>query len=186
MVQYADVLPTFIELAGGEPDPAIFDGSSFAPVLRGESERHREFVHGMHNNYPEGPPYPIRSIGDGEWRYIRNLVPERTYIEKHLMGRTEHNPYWGSWMFTATENPGTLRLVERFLHRPAEELYHTTEDRFEMTNLAADPKHAETKARLAAALDRNLKEQLDPGIPLDTPDAFEAAEKLKPAYPGKP
>jgi N-sulfoglucosamine sulfohydrolase len=186
LVQYADVLPTFIELAGGKPDPAIFDGSSFAPVLRGESERHREFVHGMHNNYPEGPPYPIRSIGDGEWRYIRNLAPERTYIEKHLMGRTEHNPYWGSWMFTATETPRTLRLVERFLHRPAEELYHTAADRFEMTNLAADPKHAETKARLAAALDRNLKEQLDPGIPLDTPDAFEAAEKLKPAYPGKP
>jgi N-sulfoglucosamine sulfohydrolase len=186
LVQYADVLPTFIALAGGEPDPAVFDGSSFAAVLRGQSERHREFVYGMHNNYPEGPPYPIRSIGDGEWRYIRNLAPERTYIEKHLMGRTEHNPYWGSWMFTATENPGTLRLVERFLHRPAEELYHTAEDRFEMTNLAADPAHAEKKARLAAALDRCLSDQLDPGVPLDTPEAFQAAEDLKPAYPGKP
>ena len=140
----------------------------------------------MHNNYPEGPSYPIRSIGDGEWRYIRNLAPERTYIEKHLMGRTEHNPYWGSWMFTATENPHTLRLVERFLHRPAEELYHTAEDRFEMTNLAADPKHAETKARLAAALDRCLRDQLDPGVSLDTPEAFRAAEDLKPAFPGKP
>ena len=186
LVQYADMLPTFIDLAGGKPDPAIFDGSSFAAVLRGQSEKHRDFVYGMHNNYPEGPPYPIRSIGDGEWRYIRNLAPERTYIEKHLMGRTEHNPYWGSWMFTATENPRTLRLVERFLHRPAEELYHTAEDRFELTNLAADPKHAEIKARLTAALDQNLKEQLDPGVILDTPEAFRAAEDLKPVYPGKP
>ncbi len=186
LVQYADILPTLMELAGGKPDPAVFDGTSFAAVLRGQSDKHREFVYGMHNNYPEGPPYPIRSIGDGEWRYIRNLTPERTYIEKHLMGRTEHNPYWGSWVFTATENPRHLQLVERFLHRPAEELYHTAQDRFEMTNLAADPAHAETKARLAAALDRSLADQLDPGVPLDTPAAFESAERGKPPFPGKP
>ena len=186
LVQYADVLPTFIELAGGKPDPGVFDGTSFAAVLRGEKDSHREFAYGMHNNYPEGPPYPIRSIGDGEWRYIRNLSPGSTYIEKHLMGRTEHNPYWGSWIFTATENPRHLRLVERFLHRPAEELYHTAKDPFEMTNLAADPAHAETKARLAAALDTCLKDQLDPGVPLDTPEAFDAAQSLKPAFPGKP
>lgn len=186
LVQYADVLPTLIDLAGGTPAPAAFDGTSFAAVLRGRSERHREFVHGLHNNYPEGPPYPIRSISDGEWRYIRNLTPERIYIEKHLMGRTEHNPYWGSWVFTATENPRHLRLIERFLHRPAEALYHTATDRFEMTDLAADPAHAATKARLAAALDRHLAEQLDPGVPLDTPAAFKAAEALKPAFPGKP
>ena len=186
LVQYADVLPTFIELAGGKPDAAVFDGSSFASVLRGASDKHREFTYGMHNNYPEGPPYPIRSISDGEWRYIRNLTPERTYIEKHLMGRTEHNPYWGSWVFTATENPRHLHLVERFLHRPSEELYHTSEDRFEMKNLAADPAHAEIKARLAKELDRHLADQLDPGVPLDTPAASEAANKLSPLYPGKP
>jgi uncharacterized sulfatase len=140
----------------------------------------------MHNNYPEGPPYPIRSIGDGEWRYIRNLSPEKLYIEKHLMGRTEHNPYWGSWVFTATENPQHLRLLERFIHRPAEQLYHTAQDRFEMTDLAADPAYAAIKARLATALDTCLKDQLDPGVPLDTPEAFDAAQSLKPAFPGKP
>jgi N-sulfoglucosamine sulfohydrolase len=186
LVQYADVMPTLIELAGGKPEAAKFDGTSFATVLRGTSERHREFVYGMHNNYPEGPPYPIRSIGDGNWRYIRNLTPERTYIEKHLMGRTEHNPYWGTWIFTATENPKTLHLVERYLHRPAEELYHTAEDRFEMKNLAMDPAHTEMKARLAAELDRSLADQLDPGVPLDTPAAHAAADSGKPSFPGKP
>lgn len=186
LVQYADVLPTLIQLGGGTPDPAAFDGTSFAAVLRGNSERHRDFVYGMHNNYPEGPPYPIRSVSDGEWHYIRNLSPEKIYIEKHLMGRTEHNPYWSSWVFSSTEKPRHLMLVERFLRRPAEQLYHTSEDRFEMTNLADDPAHAATKARLAAALDKHLADQLDPGIPLDTPAAFKAAESQKPVYPGKP
>ncbi|MBN8458300.1 MAG: sulfatase [Verrucomicrobia bacterium] len=186
LIQYADVLPTLIELAGGTPDPAAFDGTSFAAVLRGRSERHRDFVYGMHNNYPEGPPYPIRSVSDGEWHYIRNLSPEKIYIEKHLMGSDEHNPYWDSWVFSSTEKPRHLMLVERFLRRPAEQLYHTSADRFEMTNLADDPAHTATKARLAAALDKHLADQLDPGIPLDTPAAFKAAESGKPAYPGKP
>ena len=186
LVQYADVLPTLIEIAGGKPDSAAFDGSSFAPVLRGEAARHRDYAYGMHNNHPEGPPYPIRSITDGGWRYIRNLSPDRLYIERHLLGTTEHNPYWATWLFHSADNPATLRLVERFLHRPAEELYHTAEDRFEMRNLAADPTHSEIKARLAAALDRHLADQLDPGIPLDTPDAFKASKTPTPAFPGKP
>jgi len=185
LVQYADMVPTFIELAGGKPGAGDFDGTSFAAVLRGEKDTHREYVEGMHNNYPEGPPYPIRSISDGEWRYIRNLTPERIYIEKHLMGRTEHNPYWGSWVFSAAEHPRHYHLVERFVHRPAEELYHTADDRLEHKNLAADPAHAEVKARLSAALDRYLKDQRDPGAVLDTPEAFQAAQDLKPIYPGK-
>ncbi len=186
LVQYADITPTLIELAGGTPDAALFDGSSFAAVLRGASDTHRGFTYAQHNNYPEGPPYPIRSVSDGSWRYIRNLTPDRTYIEKHLMGRTDHNPYWGSWIFTATENPRTLRLVERCLHRPAEELYHTAEDPFEMTNLATDPAHAAIKARLSTELDRHLAEQRDPGVPLDTPEALKAASQGTPLYPGKP
>ena len=102
------------------------------------------------------------------------------------MGRTEHHPYWGSWIFPATENPRHLMLVERFLHRPAEELYHTSQDRFEMKNLINDPAATGIKARLSGELDRLIKDQLDPGAKLDSPEAFQAAEDLKPAFPGKP
>ncbi|WP_193214788.1 sulfatase family protein [Luteolibacter marinus] len=186
LVQYADVVPTFIEIAGGKPATDTFDGSSFVKVLRGESDRHREFAYGMHNNWPEGPPYPIRSITDGDWRYIRNLTPDRLYIEKHLLGRTEHNAYWPTWLFHSTDNPDTLRLVERFMRRPAEHLHHTAEDRFEMTNLADNPDYQAIKERLSAALDRQLADQLDPGVPIDTPEAHRAAASGKPAFPGKP
>lgn len=184
VVQYADVVPTLIDLAGAKPDNAAFDGTSFLPVLKGTAARHRDHAYGLHNNYPEGPPYPIRSITDGDWRYIRNLRPDRTYIEKHLMGL--ENNYWGSWLAHSSEHPAILHLVERYLNRPAEELYHTAEDRSELTNLAADLAHAETKARLSAALDRHLADQLDPGAALDTPEAFKATESGKPAFPGKP
>ncbi|MES2437534.1 MAG: sulfatase [Verrucomicrobiota bacterium] len=181
LIQYADVLPSLVSIAGGKTAPETFDGTSFEAVLRGKSDTHRAFAHGMHNNHPEGPPYPIRSVTDSSgWRYIRNLTPDRLYVERHLMGRTEHNAYWGSWLYTAADNPRTLHLVERFLNRPAEELYHTARDRFEMTDLATDPAHAEVKARLAAELERHRSAQHDPGIPLDTPEAFRAAQEGTP------
>ncbi|BCX49459.1 heparan N-sulfatase [Haloferula helveola] len=186
VIQYADVLPTFIEAAGGQPEPEMFDGKSFAKVLRGETDTHRDFAYGMHNNFPEGPSYPIRSVTDGEWRYIRNLMPDRLYIEKHLMGRTEHNAYWQTWVFNSFQNEDTLRLVERYMQRPAEQLYHTAEDRFEMTNLADDPAHAEVKQRLIAALEKKMAEQGDPGKELDTPESYRAAADGKPRFDSKP
>lgn len=180
LVQYADVVPTLLEVAGVKSEHA-FDGKSFAAVLRGEKETHREYAYAAHNNIPEGPAYPIRSVTDGEWRYIRNLTPEEIFIEKHLMGllggATVHNPYWSSWMATALDNAHTYTLVKRYMRRPAEQLYHTAADPAEMKNLADAPEHAERKARLSAALDAWLAEQGDPGLPLDTAEAHEAARK---------
>lgn len=180
LVQYADVTPTLLDVAGAKTDH-VFDGSSFAAVLRGEKQTHRDYAYAAHNNIPEGPAYPIRSVTDGEWRYIRNLLPEEIYIEKHLMGlmggATSHNPYWSSWMATSLDNPTTYTLVKRYIRRPAEQLYHTAADPAEMTDLAADPQHTAIKAKLSAELDRWLSTQGDPGIPLDTHAAHQAAKK---------
>ena len=62
----------------------------------------------------------------------------------------------------------------------------TSQDRFEMTNLASEAAHAPVLQRLAAALDRTLQEQGDPGIPLDTPAAHRAAASGNPLFPSKP
>lgn len=180
LVQYADIVPTLLELAGVESSH-VFDGSSFAAVLRGEKDTHRQFAYAAHNNIPEGPAYPVRSITDGEWRYIRNLMPDEIFIEKHLMGllggATVHNPYWSSWMATALDNPKTYSLVKRYMHRPAEQLYHTAADPAELDNLAGKPAHAAIQARLSAALDRWLSSQGDPGISQDTPEAHQAGRE---------
>lgn len=185
IVQYADVAPTLIDLAGGDPKAHGYDGESFLKLLSNPEQPHRPYAYGIHNNVPEGPPYPIRSITDGEYRYIRNLIPDDIYIEKHLMGLrgrgTLNNPYWGTWMFD-TNNRRTERLVKRYMKRPAEELYHTASDPYEMKNLADDPKYAEIKQELRRELDRWMKTQGDPGIPLDTYEALEAARKGEHRY----
>lgn len=178
LIQYADVVPTLIELASGKA-PDTIDGKSFADVLRGKKETHRDFAYGMHNNLPEGPSYPIRSITDGKFRYIRNLSPDEIYIEKHLMGGGRlNNPYWASWVGAdPLKQPGVYQRVKRYMHRAPEQLYLTSRDPFEMKNLAADPKYADAKRRLSDALDDWMHEQKDPGAAVDTPDALKAARK---------
>lgn len=186
LVQYADVLPTLLEAARGDPAPPECDGSSFLPVLIGTKSGHRQFVYGVHNNIPEGPPYPIRSVCDGRFRYIRNLTSGEIYIEKHIMGVSGNgslnNPYWPTWVWDASNSPHTYNLVKRYTRRPPEELYETTKDPFEMTNLAQDPAYAETKSRLGAELDRWLASQGDPGAPEDSDGAIEAARKGRHIY----
>jgi uncharacterized sulfatase len=186
LVQYADVLPTFIDAAGGEVSAGTYDGTSFLPVLLGTKSTHRKFVYGMHNNIDEGPAYPIRTISDGQYRYIRNLKPDEIYIEKHLMGWSGdgklNNPYWATWLRDASSSGHTYNLVKRYMHRPGEQLYHTAKDPYEMTNLADDPAAAAVKARLSAELARWMNTQGDPGAPLDTMQAFKAAHRGEHMY----
>lgn len=180
LVQYADVAPTLIEAAGGNPQDWTLNGRSFLSVLRGDSVEHRDFVYGMHNNYPEGPAYPIRSISDGEYRYIRNLTPDEIYIEKHLMGFSGNgklnNAYWSTWVWDATQSPRTYELVKRYTRRPAEQLYRLADDRYEMHNLAGTPEAQEIQQRLSTQLNQWMSEQGDPGIAQDTPQTHQAAK----------
>ncbi|OPZ10984.1 MAG: hypothetical protein BWZ10_02268 [candidate division BRC1 bacterium ADurb.BinA364] len=134
----------------------------------------------MHNNIPEGPPYPIRAITDGAWHYIRNLLPEALYIEKHLMGQqSKWHDYWPSWLFEATFDERTRSLVQRYMRRPAEQLYNLESDPHEFENLADDPAHAEIKRSLSAELDGWMREQHDPGAAIDTEAQWKAAKDGK-------
>ena len=181
LVQYADLLPTLLDLAKG--NPTGMDGSSFAGVLTGKEKEHRKYVYGMHNNYPEGPPYPTRTISDGIHRLILNLTSDEIYIEKHLMGlkgnAVLNNPYWATWVRDSWAKPEIYQLVKRYQSRPPTALYHTVQDRYEMNNLASDPEFDSIKIKLHRELKKWMKEQEDPGIELDTKRAHAAAKSGK-------
>ncbi len=186
LVQYADVLPTFLDAAESESSRHTFDGNSFLPVLLGEKNTHRKYVYGIHNNIPEGPAYPIRTVSDGQFRYIRNLRPDEIYIEKHLMGTNGNgslnNPYWASWVWSSWENSHTYDLVKRYTHRPPEELYRTVDDPYEMLNLIGNSEMMTVKNRLSQELDAWMRAQGDPGAAEDTKDAIQAARQGRHLY----
>jgi len=72
-------------------------------------------------------------------------------------------------------NEQTYSLVKRYMRRPAEELYDTAKDPYEMHNLATAPHHAKRKASLSAELDRWMSKQGDPGVKQDTFKVLKAA-----------
>jgi N-sulfoglucosamine sulfohydrolase len=58
-------------------------------------------------------------------------------------------------------------LLNRFLKRPAVELYDVANDAWELKNLANQPELAGVRQELEDRLRAWMKEQGDPGAPLD-------------------
>jgi uncharacterized sulfatase len=175
LIQYCDVLPTLVDALGGKSKG--FDGSSFLSVLKGEKDTHREYAYFMHNNFPEGPPYPIRSITNGEFHYILNLNSENMYIEKHLMGLPEHTSYWPSWMLNITNSDKNFNVISGYMLRPKQELFEPANDKHERNNLANDETYASIKKELSGELSKWMKSQGDPGASIDSRKEFNAQKK---------
>ncbi len=181
LVQIADIVPTLIAAAGGDPVAQKLDGISFLPVLKGSADKHRQYVYGLHNNVPEGNPYPIRSIRDDKFHYLMNLKHDQPYHEKHLMTAGLAKRYDLQWWQAMSDAAGqgdarAKKLYDKYHHRPAEELYRVDEDRWEQNNLADDPDYAKAKKRLRAEIKRWMAEQKDTGIDMDDP-AVHAANR---------
>ncbi|MCH2368176.1 MAG: heparan N-sulfatase, partial [Planctomycetes bacterium] len=108
-----------------------------------------------------------------------NLLPGELYIAKNLMGMKGNaglnNPYWSTWVRETWANAHTYKLVKRYMKRPAEQLYHTAADRYEMKNPAGLSEQAGRLARLRGELDRWMKAKSDPGAPVATGEALHAA-----------
>lgn len=161
MVQWIDILPTLIEVGGGDP-PADIDGLSFAAVLRGESDEHREAIYTTHSGDRDFNVYPMRSVRTANWKYIRNLHPEFQFAS-HINRGSERSGrrYWFSWERAGGSDPEAQAIVNRYRQRPAEELYYVKNDRHEQNNLASDPAQRSRLAGMRELLDLWLQETND-------------------------
>ena len=160
MVSWIDILPTLVEVAGGQP-PAEIDGRSFLPVLLGETATHRDAIFTTHSGDGNKNVYPTRSVVDADgWHYIKNLHPEFLYTS-HVTSHPADSGYWQSWLESAKTDAAARRRVEAYQRRPAEELYATGVDPWQLTNLAEDPAQAGRLARLRARLEAWMTETGD-------------------------
>jgi arylsulfatase A-like enzyme len=168
LLSSVDLLPTFIELAGGAA-PREIDGRSFASVLLAKADTHREQVFATHSadidwrrKDRNWNVYPIRSVRTKEYKYILNLHPEYAYTTHNdLAGEVDGVTYWRSWLMLARDDARAAAVVQRYQRRPREELYDLTRDPHEQQNLAGDPAHAERLARLRQSLKDWMKAQDD-------------------------
>ena len=164
-VHYVDVVPTLVSAAGGIPLDSL-DGRSFLAVLRGETTSHRDVIYGVHTQKGAiGSPvtgYPVRSIRVGRYKYIMNLNHTVTFSNALTTRDNEH--FWKSWLAHAQTDPRAAQLVDRYIQRPAEELYDLRNDPDELHNLAADPAQRQRTQLLRGRLQAWMVEQGDHGM----------------------
>ena len=174
LVQYVDVAPTFIELAGGDPakiDTGCpdadgkrgFDGRSLVPLIKGGPDKFRDYVFSQHTTvgvHGFKEPYPSRMVRDTRYKLIRNLAPANKF---HIGGIHQGQPL-ASWQEDAKDDPALAARVEWLFKRPGDELYDMETDPFEMHDLADEPKLADIKARLRKELDAWMRQQGDKGM----------------------
>ena len=163
MISWIDIFPTLIELAGGRV-PDDIDGRSFADVLAGKSDTHRDVIFTTHTSDKKMNVYPIRAIRNQRFKYIRNLYPD-SYHSNHSDTHRKDGAgaYWDSWDEKAKTDPQAAAIIEKYYQRPAEEFYDIASDPNETKNLIADPQYAEMIETMSADLDEWMKEQGDTG-----------------------
>ena len=170
LVEYVDVVPTFLE-AADVARPDILEGRSFIPVLNGTATTHKSHVFGLQTTRGVNGGseyYGIRSVRDARYRYIRNLTPKATFRN----GVTSGYPF-KSWKKLAESGDShAQRLVRDYQHRPAEELFDCETDPWNRTNLAGNPKFTPQLTALRAQLETWMKQQGDEGQPTEM-KAFE-------------
>ncbi|MHC4528748.1 MAG: sulfatase/phosphatase domain-containing protein, partial [Planctomycetota bacterium] len=178
MVQYVDVAPALIELAGGKPIHGL-DGLSFSPVLLGQKGAHRDVTYGVHTTrgiHNGSDCYPIRSIRTATHKYIMNLN-HKVEFSNNVTTR-DNGRYWKSWLEKAKTDPDAAAKVQMYVQRPAEELYDLEKDPYEMNNLAGDPKYRRLMDSLRKQLLAWMGQQGDKGIETEM-QAFERQGRKK-------
>ncbi|MBM3724682.1 MAG: sulfatase [Acidobacteria bacterium] len=144
MISFTDITPTFVDAAGGKTPPGL-DGSSFLNVLLGRQKEFRREIYASHSGDREMNVFPQRALRDTRFKYILNLHPDRKWTTHFTIveGVPEsHRSVYGTWIERAKEDAGAARLVGAIERHPAEELYDTKTDPWELNNLAARPEHA--------------------------------------------
>ncbi len=165
MVEYVDITPTLIDIAGGKPVDGL-DGESFLPVLQQRTDQHKTHVFGIMttNGILNGSDaYAIRSIRDEQYKLILNLNHESKYTNISMK-----SGYYASMQKKADAGDQRAEeLLHAYEYRPQIELFDMLNDPFELNNLAEDPAYSKIVLDLKTRLEDWMTSQGDLGIPTE-------------------
>jgi arylsulfatase A-like enzyme len=170
LVSTVDLGPTVLSLAGVHV-PTHMQGLAF---LGEQTAPAREYVFAGRDRHDEAYDM-VRAARDKRFKYMRNFRPDLPYL-LWIPYRNRHPILQEMWrLHAAGELEGAQDIM--FRPRPAEELYDTQADPFEIKNLAGDQAYSGDLARMRSALDEWRADVGDMG---ETPEA----EMVRRWYPG--
>ncbi|RMD74929.1 MAG: sulfatase [Lentisphaerae bacterium] len=156
LISTIDLPPTVLSVAG-LPIPYYMQGQAF---LGEQAAPEREYIFATRDRYDESYDM-IRAVRDRRFKYIRHYDPLQPYL-LWIPYRNRHpilQEMWRLHLEDKLEWPQSIM----FQPRPAEELYDTENDPWEINNLAGDPAYREVLERMRKALDDWRQEIHDMG-----------------------
>ena len=174
-INFPDIAPTLLEVAGLKPHPQM-TGKSFLNLLLSEksgqltNERNHALLGkerhdlGRTDGDQLSVGYPVRAIRNDNYLYVKNFKPNRWPV-----GNPEFN------YMNCDDSPTKSYLIQlpsksldysyysiSFGMRPDEELYDIVKDPDCIHNLARNPSYTKIIAELSKQMNEELKQQKDP------------------------
>ncbi len=175
-----DFFPTVME-AAGFPLPEGLDGTSFLPLLKGDTQANREWVYTQIDRKAGGAFVPMRCVQDGKFGYIFNPWSDGQRIYRN----NNEGQTMRAMVQEGRTNEAVQRRVNLFRQRELEEFFDLENDPGALNNLAADPAYAEQIARFRARMAEWMKRTGDPTLAAlegrDSPEALKAFMDKPPA-----
>ena len=148
LVSIVDILPTIIEISGGEKIERL-DGKSLTPILSNTNISFRDYIFGIatRQNIQKCYVFPSRSVRDNRYKYVVNYNAKE--VVQDNLGSNKHINYF------------IERGANQFANVPFEELYDLERDPYEHVNLAQDESLLAIKQKLSTVLNDWMNSQND-------------------------
>jgi arylsulfatase A-like enzyme len=175
LVEHIDMAATSLALAGISKPEAMQARNILSPDYKP-----REAVFSARDRADETVDR-IRSVRTERWKYIRNFLPLRPYLQPN--NYKDNKPCLVA--LRAAEAAGLLDNMQRLIFaetRPPEELYDLEADPWEVRNLAGDPAQGEILRSLRSELDQWVEQTDDKGR---TPEPEARYDADMAAYQGR-
>lgn len=156
-VSVVDFFPTFMAATGVE-EPAGLDGSSFLPLLNGETQKGRDHVFTQIDSKAGGAAVPMRCVQNENFGYIYNPFSDGKYWYRN----NNEGLTMAAMNKAAQSNPALQARVDLFRYRVPEEFYDLRSDPDCLHNLIDEPTHAEALKALQGELVSQMKKTEDP------------------------
>ena len=157
LISFVDLAPTLLSIIGTRI-PDWMQGHAFLGKQKTADPHYAFMFRGrMDERYDM-----TRTLRDKKFRYIRNYMPHRIYGQR--VNTLWQAPSMRSW--EQTYLAGQCDAIQSVFWnlKPAEELYDTENDPWEVRNLAADPAYYKTLERMRLACNTLVNEILDTGF----------------------
>jgi N-sulfoglucosamine sulfohydrolase len=160
MVNWADLTPTILDLAGAMPSDYEFHGRSFKSGLERQHVPEWDTVYASHTFHEITMYYPMRVVRERRFKLIWNIA--------HGLDYPFASDLWAAATWQGTLKRGLKlygkRTVEAYLRRPRFELYDLQTDPHEVKNLADDAQYQGKLEEMKAKLKAFQKRTEDPWI----------------------